>query len=80
MLDGLCREYRGIGGNTKNLETDPRPCLLCLVKIINLAQVGTGTEVLIAGEVLEFLAGLGGSGSDSSLFVAAPDLSPFRGF
>jgi len=34
----LYREYRGIGGETKQLDVEPRPCQLCLVKIVNMAQ------------------------------------------
>jgi hypothetical protein len=33
------REYRGIGSSTNNLEAEPKPCLLCLVKIVHLVQV-----------------------------------------
>lgn len=34
----LYREYRGIGGETKQLDVEPRPCQMCLVKIVNMAQ------------------------------------------
>ena len=35
----LYREYRGIGGvTTTQLDETPRPCHLCLVKIVNMAQ------------------------------------------
>jgi len=34
----LYREYRGIGGETKQLDVEPKPCQLCLVKIVNMAQ------------------------------------------
>ena len=35
----LYREYRGIGGvTTTQLDVTPRPCHLCLVKIVNMAQ------------------------------------------
>jgi len=34
----LYREYRGIGGETKQLDVEPRPCQLCLVKIVQMAQ------------------------------------------
>ena len=34
----LYREYRGIGGVTTTLDETPRPCHLCLVKIVNMAQ------------------------------------------
>lgn len=34
----LYREYRGIGGVTRQLDVVPRPCHFCLVKIVNMAQ------------------------------------------
>jgi len=34
----LYREYRGIGGETKQLDVEPKPCQLCMVKIVNMAQ------------------------------------------
>ena len=34
----LYREYRGIGGVTRTLDEVPRPCHMCLVKIVTMAQ------------------------------------------
>ena len=34
----LYREYRGIGGVTRTLDEVPRPCHMCLVKIVSMAQ------------------------------------------
>jgi len=34
----LYREYRGISGETKQLDVEPKPCQLCMVKIVNMAQ------------------------------------------
>ena len=34
----LYREYRSIGGVTRTLDEVPRPCHMCLVKIVSMAQ------------------------------------------
>jgi len=34
----LYREYRGIGGVTRQLDVVPKPCYMCLVKIVCMAQ------------------------------------------
>merc|ERR1719153_280715 len=34
----LYREYSGRGGEASQLEEEPTPCHLCMVKIVNMAQ------------------------------------------
>ena len=36
----VCREYRGRGAAGSQLDEEPRPCYFCLLKILNMAQVG----------------------------------------
>ena len=36
----VCREYRGRGAAGSQLDEEPKPCYFCLLKILNMAQVG----------------------------------------
>jgi len=48
----LYNEYKGVGGAPKSLYAEPRPCFLCMVKIVNVAQaVFVLSTTLDAGSV-----------------------------
>jgi len=49
----LYREYRGIGGVTRQLDVVPKPCYMCLVKIVCMAQsIHQVTSALEKSEII----------------------------